>query len=131
MRDSIISFTFQFLNHDVLLDEICDTLITLLLTIEAPKTMKQFRPMTLCNFNFKFLNKVLTNCMRKFFRSTLSLVQCGFILGQQLHDNVVIFEEIVFMIHKKFSGKSWMIIKVDMRKAFDRVDWHFIDVICA
>uniref|UniRef100_A0A803PTP8 Reverse transcriptase domain-containing protein n=1 Tax=Cannabis sativa TaxID=3483 RepID=A0A803PTP8_CANSA len=51
----------------------------------------------------------------------------AFLTGRQITDNIVIANEIIHAIHSRKSGKlGWAAIKLDMEKAFDRVEWSFI-----
>ncbi|GAA0155100.1 hypothetical protein LIER_12911 [Lithospermum erythrorhizon] len=50
-----------------------------------------------------------------------------------LNDNILVAHEINHTIKHKRKGKDgWASLKLDMSKAYDRVEWRFIDrVICA
>lgn len=57
--------------------------------------------------------------------SLVAPIQSNFISGR-LHDNVVIFHEVVHSMKKKKSGMQWMVFKVDFEKAYDRLRWDFL-----
>jgi hypothetical protein len=51
--------------------------------------------------------------------------QSAFLKGRYLVDGVMIVNEVVDMTKK--SGKDCLILKVDFEKAYDSVDWQFLD----
>uniref|UniRef100_A0A803P502 Reverse transcriptase domain-containing protein n=1 Tax=Cannabis sativa TaxID=3483 RepID=A0A803P502_CANSA len=65
--------------------------------------------------------------MSEVLHSIISPNQSAFLTGRQISDNIVIANEIIHAIHTRKSGKiGWAAIKLDMEKAFDRVEWSFI-----
>uniref|UniRef100_A0A803PSF4 Reverse transcriptase domain-containing protein n=1 Tax=Cannabis sativa TaxID=3483 RepID=A0A803PSF4_CANSA len=70
---------------------------------------------------------VLANRLKSVLHSVISPNQSAFLTGRQITDNIVIANEIIHAIHSRKSGKlGWAAIKLDMEKAFDRVEWSFI-----
>ncbi|XP_061365237.1 uncharacterized protein LOC133308608 [Gastrolobium bilobum] len=63
-------------------------------------------------------------------RSTMDKVvmpnQCSFIKGRQGTNNVIIAQEIIHSMRSKKGAKGWMMIKVDLEKAYDRISWDFL-----
>ncbi|XP_026417218.1 uncharacterized protein LOC113312696 [Papaver somniferum] len=65
-----------------------------------------------------------------FFQDNWDIVQVesAFVANHQIHDNVVITHEILhsFKRKKKSSKNGYLAIKLDLSKAFDRLEWSFI-----
>lgn len=36
-------------------------------------------------------------------------------------------QEIIHSIRKKGGKKGWMVVKIDLEKAYDKIDWSFIE----
>ena len=89
--------------------------------------MMDFCPISLCNTTYKLISKVLANKLKLLLPSIISENQSAFIPGCLISDNVLIaFEFMHYLNHKNEGKESFMSIKLDMSKAFDRVEWNFI-----
>lgn len=52
--------------------------------------------------------------------------QCSFILGRQGVDNIVVAQEMVHTFRRKSGRQGYMAVKIDLEKAYDRVDWSYL-----
>ena len=52
--------------------------------------------------------------------------QTAFVLGRRGIDNVIITQELVYTIERKKGKEGFMIIKIDLEKAYDRFEWSFV-----
>ncbi|KAG7555110.1 Reverse transcriptase domain [Arabidopsis suecica] len=53
--------------------------------------------------------------------------QASFIPGRLSTDNIVIVQEAVHSMRRKKGRKGWMLLKLDLEKAYDRVKWDFLE----
>ena len=56
----------------------------------------------------------------------VSPVQSAFVPGRKRVDNAIIVQEIIHTINKKKGRVGYMAIKVDLEKAYDKLEWSFI-----
>lgn len=92
---------------------------------ENPNTIKQFRPIALCNVVYKAITKIIANRLKPLLWDLISPTQCSFILGRHRSDNIIISQEIIHSMANKRGKKGFMAIKVDLEKAYDRLNWEF------
>ncbi|GAA0153626.1 hypothetical protein LIER_11820 [Lithospermum erythrorhizon] len=89
--------------------------------------MSQFRPIAMCNTIAKIISKTLEIRLKKFLPYVISDTQSAFIPNRLITDNILLAFEAHHIIKKKKSGREgYMSIKLDMLKAYDRIEWTFL-----
>lgn len=53
--------------------------------------------------------------------------QTGFIPRRNIHENIVVAQEILQSMHKLRGKKRLFAIKVDLEKAYDMISWNFVN----
>lgn len=105
------------------------TFIALIPKVDAPEKTSHFRPISLCNTSYKILSKILANCLKCFVPMIISENQNAFVQGRQIQDNILLAHEAFHHLRLKRKGSNYELgLKVDMNKAYDRVEWDFLAV---
>jgi hypothetical protein len=126
----IIEAILSCLRDGSLLKKINHTNICLIPKVQNPETVKNFRPISLCNVLYKIIAKVLANRLKKILPQIISESQSAFVPGRLISDNILIaFETLHHMQHMKGGRQGYMALKLDMSKAYDRVEWEFLEKI--
>lgn len=127
VKDRLVPLVRDFFENGSSLDDINCTNIVLIPKVENPEMVGQYRPISLCNFVYKIISRVLVNRMKGILPSIVSSQQRAFVPGRLIQDNVFIAHEAYhYLRNKKQRGRFEVAIKMDMRKAYDRVEWDFL-----
>uniref|UniRef100_A0A2N9FPJ3 CCHC-type domain-containing protein n=1 Tax=Fagus sylvatica TaxID=28930 RepID=A0A2N9FPJ3_FAGSY len=124
--DSVVKEVCQIFSSGKMPEYLNKTLISLIPKCIGPETLSQFRPISLCNTVYKVVTKIIVNRIRPLLSNLVSPFQAAFIPGRRGVDNVIIAQELIHSLHKKKGRKGQFILKVDLEKAYDRLEWSFI-----
>jgi exonuclease III len=127
LGDNITQAVLSFLSSGHLLKKINYTHIVLIPKIKNPQQVSDYRPISLCNVLYKIVSKVLANRLQQVLPSVISDSQSAFIPGRLITDNVAVAFELLHSMKQKRTGiTGQMAMKLDMSKAYDRVEWKFL-----
>ncbi|XP_060969989.1 uncharacterized protein LOC115713780 [Cannabis sativa] len=124
----VIQMVHNFLATGEFEEGCADANIVLIPKNKKPENMTQLRPIALCNVSYKIITKVVVNRMKPFMDRVVSENQSAFIPGRLISDNVLISFEVLHYLKRKRKWKDgFMALKLDMSKAYDRIEWNFLE----
>jgi len=71
------------------------THISLIPKVKNPESICQFRPISLCNFSYKIISKVLSNKLKPWLAEIIATEQSAFVKDRQIQDNIFIVQEVL------------------------------------
>ncbi|XP_062028661.1 uncharacterized protein LOC133744595 [Rosa rugosa] len=126
----VVSAVQNFLHTRQILGEINFTHICLIPKEKDPVSVTDLRPIALCNVIYKICSKVIANRLKKILSKIISPFQSAFIPGRLITDNTLVANDVSHFIHNCYSSTEGVFsLKLDMSKAYDRMEWSFLEVV--
>lgn len=125
LKEEITATVLEFHVSGIMPPGVNDTAIVLIPKVPSPVDLKDFCPISLCNVIYKVVSKCLVNRLRPLLVELISENQSAFIPGRLISDNTVIAFECIHHIQSSLQEQSYCAYKLDLSKAYDRVDWDF------
>ena len=121
--DDVMDYVLNILNNEAPIENINHTHIVLIPKKKECESTKDYRPISLCNVLYKLVSKTISNRLEKILPHIISECQSAFVPGRLITDNVLVAYELFHYLRKKKQGvKGFMAMKLDMSKAYDRVE---------
>jgi hypothetical protein len=98
--------------------------ISLIPKVNDPQTFDDYKPISLCNCIYKIIAKIIARRIKPLLSKAISMEQFGFLEGRQIHEAVGVAQEGLHSL--KTTRSKGEILKIDLSKAFDRVNWTYI-----
>lgn len=122
----VIRLVRKFFQDGNLLEGLNDTNVVLIPKKKSPSSVGDLRPISLCNVLIKIITKVLASRMKSMLDGVVAENQSAFIPGRLITDNIMVGYAMIHYLKRKRRGKrGFMALKIDMNKAYDRIEWDF------
>ena len=116
VKNSVVSSVQSFFRGGFLLKEFNHTNIALIPKKDNPNLVHHFRPISLTNFNYKNISKILSNRFKPVLHKIISPTQSAFLKGRSIYDNTIIAHEVFHSMKQKKGNGGSMALKLDMEK---------------
>ncbi|CAB4289549.1 unnamed protein product [Prunus armeniaca] len=108
------------------------TLIAIIPKIAHPSHVSDYRPIILCNILYKLVAKTLANRLKVVLPHVISSFQSAFVPNLLITDNIIAAFETMHAIKRRGRrGRKKIVLKLDMSKAYDQVEWTYLATVMA
>ncbi|GKD94042.1 sodium/hydrogen exchanger 6 [Tanacetum coccineum] len=118
----------DFFSNGKLLKELNHTIISLIPKVTTLARINDYHPISCCNVLYKCISKIITNRVKEGLGDIVSINQYAFVPGRRIYYNILLTQELMRNYHRR-RGPPRCAFKVDIQKAYDTVDWGFIETI--
>jgi hypothetical protein len=128
VHKEVCEAVFHFFETGSLDSEINATNIALIPKTCNPVCVTDFRPISLCNVVYKIISKILANRLKVVLPNIISSTHNAFLRRRLITNNILAaYETMHSMQTSMWSKVGFMGIKLGMSKAYDRVEWAFLE----
>ncbi|XP_062093665.1 uncharacterized protein LOC133799682 [Humulus lupulus] len=107
-----------------------DAMLSLIPKVEHPTKAVEYGPIACCNTLYKCISKLICNRLNVVLPWLIHQNQGAFVKDRILAHNILIFQDILKGYKRKNISPRCM-MKVDLSKAYDSIDWHCLEDILA
>ena len=102
------------------------TNLILIPKMNHPYMITHFRPISLCNTLYKRVSRIILQRLKPYIVDINNCFQVGFVLDRWTSDNIILVQEIIHKMVRKSKPKGHIVLKLDLDKAYDHLEWLFI-----
>ncbi|MFS8023979.1 putative RNA-directed DNA polymerase [Helianthus anomalus] len=123
-KNSLMDVMKDFHHNGVISKGCNSSFVALILKSKDPRSLANFRPISLVGSIYKILSKVLAYRLSSVINEVISPTQSAFLGGRNILDCPLIISETIACAKKK--KDKLLIFKVDFAKAYDTLNWKFL-----
>ncbi|KAL2246928.1 UNVERIFIED_CONTAM: hypothetical protein Sindi_2545100 [Sesamum indicum] len=123
--EEVTRAVLDFFSTGKLLKQVNSTILALIPKVHTPMSVNDFRPISCCNVLYKIIAKLLVQKISVLLDKIVSPCQTAFIPGRSIGDNIMLAQEL-FSRYNQMRLPPRCALKVDIRKAYDTVEWDIL-----
>jgi hypothetical protein len=126
LKEDFVEMANYCFSVELMPESMRQALISLLFKKEDPELLKNWRPISLLNTDYKIITKVLVNRVKPVMPMIIHPDQCCSVPGRSSEDNATLLRDVCDYLEVN-ERMACAFISIDQEKAFDYVDWGFLD----
>ncbi|KAL4348556.1 hypothetical protein GQ457_17G007420 [Hibiscus cannabinus] len=127
LKDEIMKLFDDFYKGKITDKSLNHSFIALIPKLKSPTRMEDYRPISLVSSLYKIIARVLSRRLAGCLAEVVGENQFAFTAGKQITDCNLIANEVIDDIKK--NNRAAIVFKADFSKAYDTVDWKFLELI--
>ncbi|KAL9687736.1 hypothetical protein QQ045_032143 [Rhodiola kirilowii] len=117
-----------FFKTGIMPEGINSAYLALIPKVKNASLPSDFRPISCCNVIYKIVSSLLANRLRPVLDYLVDQSQTAFVKGRNIAYNISLVQELLCKYKQKHVSRRCM-MKIDISKAYDMVDWNFLQSI--
>ena len=127
VKNEVIKICLHILNDRGFIALLNHTYITMIFKVARPLKVTGFISISFCNVIYKIVAKSIANRLKNI-HHVICPTQSAFIPNRLISDNTIIRYECLHKIrHSKKIKHGLVVLKLDVNKAYDRVEYSFLE----
>ena len=124
LGDVLVLVLNERFHTGILTDSQREGLLRLLYKKDDRRLVKNWRPISLLNTDYKLASKVITERLKRVMQSIVHKDQTCGVVDRSIFSNLQLIRDMLDMIDK--TNETGILVTLDQEKAFDRVDHDFL-----
>ena len=120
----LINNSFQQFSTNSAPDSICTSYITLLYKKGDHEDLRNWRPISLLNVDYKILTRILASRLQSVMGTLIHNSQTGFVRKRSIFNNIYFLQHILEECRR--NPLPGALCLLDQQKAYDRVEWSYL-----
>lgn len=101
--------------------------MTLISKYDDSNRLSQYRSIALCNVIYKVVTKIISQRLMVIMTKVVSVSQSSFVPRRHTTYNAISLQELIHCMQNLKGRLGFMIINLDLEKAYDMVKWSFVE----
>ncbi|KAJ4444820.1 hypothetical protein ANN_06617 [Periplaneta americana] len=125
IKDTLVELFNYIFDSGIVVEGFSDGIVILLSKVTHPRTVSDYRPITLLNTDYKLFMKILANRLKPTFRDIFEIGQTCSVPDKSIIHNLVTIRDTI-LHYEEFPDEKAALLSIDFNKAFDRMNHLYL-----
>ncbi|XP_026409828.1 uncharacterized protein LOC113304923 [Papaver somniferum] len=125
VKYDLVKVIQNFFRSGFIYKRVNQTRLMIVPKVKIHSSPTDYLPIDLCNTSYKLISKLMARRMKVVLTKVISPLQSTYVSGRLITDNISLAHEIIHTLKRKKKGENYIALKLDMSKAFDKLECPF------